>query len=81
MVQRGTHSAVEESLAPQYVAVEEFPAPISGVKDRPCLVVESPPGPTWGQTENTSPVPVSGTKDQPSLVDDSPAVPKVNNLC
>ena len=72
---------VEESLAPQHVVVEECPAPMSCVKDRPYLVVDSPPGPTLGKTENPSLVPMSGTKDEPSPVDDSLAVPKVNNLC
>ena len=54
--------------------------PMSGVTDRPCLVVEAPE-PTEDRAGTTSPVPLSGTKDRPSLVDDSPAVPKVNNLC
>ena len=71
---------VEDSPAPQFIVVEESPVPMSGVKNRPCLVVES-----WEPTEDragtTSPVPMSGTKDRPSLVDDSPAMPKVNNLC
>ena len=53
--------------------------PMSGVTDRPCLVVESPE-PTEDRAATTSPVPMSGTKDRPSLVDDSPAVPKVNDL-
>ena len=82
---------VEESLAPQYIMVEDCPAPqcivveespvpMSGVKHRPCLVLESlEPTENWAGT--TSPVPMSGTKDSPSLLDDSPAVPKVNNLC
>ena len=60
--------------------VEESPVPMSGVKNRPCLVVESPE-PTEDRAGTTSPVPMSGTKDRPSLVDDSPAMPKVNNLC
>ena len=54
--------------------------PMSGVKDRPCLVVQSP-APTEDPAGTTSPMPMSGTKDHASLVDDSPAVPKVNNLC
>ena len=54
--------------------------PMSGVKDRPCLLVESTePTEDWAGT--TSPVPMSGTQDCPFLVDDSSAVPKVNNLC
>ena len=53
---------------------------MSGVKDRPGLVVESPLGPTWGETGNLSPMPTSGTKGQPSLVDDFPAMLNVNNL-
>ena len=71
---------VEDSPAPQFIVVEESPVPMSGVKNRPCLVVESPE-PTEGRAGTTSPVPMSGTKDSPSLVDDSPAMPKVNNLC
>ena len=71
---------VADSPAPQCIAVEESPVPMSGVKDRPRLVVESPE-PTEDRAGTTSPVPMSGTKDRPSLVDDSPAVPKVNNLC
>ena len=71
---------LEESLAPQYVFVEESPPPMSGVKDRPCLVVELSE-PTEDRAGTTSPVPLSGTKDRPCLVDDSPAVPKVSNLC
>ena len=71
---------VEDSPAPQCIVVDESPVPMSGVKDSPCLVVESPePTEDWAGT--TSPVPMSGTKDRPSLVDDSPAMPKVNNLC
>ena len=71
---------VEDSPAPQFIVVEESPVPMSGVKNRPCLVVESAE-PTEDWTGATSPVPMSGTKDRPSLVDDSPAMPKVNNLC
>ena len=71
---------VEDSPAPQFIVVEESPVPMSGVKNRPCLVVESPE-PTEDQAGTASPVPMSGTKDRPSLVDDSPAMPKVNNLC
>ena len=71
---------VEDSPAPQCIVVEESLGPMSGVKDRPCLVVESPE-PTEDRAGTTSPVPMSGTKDRPSLVDDSPAMPKVNNLC
>ena len=71
---------VEDSPAPQCIVVEESPLPMSGVKHRPCLVVESPE-PTEDQAGTTSPVPMSGTKDRPSLVDDSPAMPRVNNLC
>ena len=71
---------VEDSPAPQFIAVEESPVPMSGVKNRPCLVLESPE-PTEDRAGTTSPVPMSGTKDRPSLVDDSPAMPKVNNLC
>ena len=54
--------------------------PMSGVKDRPCLVVESPER-TEDRGGTTSPVPMSGTKHHQSLMDDSPAVPKVNNPC
>ena len=71
---------VEDSPAPQFIAVEKSPVATSGVKNRPCLVVESPE-PTQDRAGTTSPVPMSGTKDRPSLVDDSPAMPKVNNLC
>ena len=71
---------VDDSLAPRYIVVEECLVPMSGIKNRPNLVVESPPGPTKDQPSTTSPVLMSGTKDQPSLVDDSSAVPKVNNL-
>ena len=71
---------VGDSPAPQFTVVEESPVPMSGVKNRPCLVVESPE-PTEDRNGTTSPVPMSGTKDRPSLVDDSPAMPKVNNLC
>ena len=72
--------AVEDSPAPQFIVVEESPVPMSGVKNCPCLVVESPE-PTEDRAGTTSPVPMSGTKDRPSLVDDSPAMPRVNNLC
>ena len=71
---------VEDSQAPQCIVVEESQVPMSGVKDRPCFVVESPEL-TEDRAGTTSPVPMSGMKDHPSLVDDSPAVPKVNNLC
>ena len=71
---------VEDSPAPQCIVVEESPVPISGIKDCPCLVVQSPE-PTEDRAGNTSSEPMSGTKDRPSLVDDSPAMPKVNNLC
>ena len=71
---------VEDSPAPQFIAMEESPLPMSGVQNRPCLVVESPE-PTEDRAGTTSPVPMSGTKDRPSLVDDSPAMPKVHNLC
>ena len=71
---------VEDSPAPQCIVVEESPVPMSGVKNHPCLVVESPE-PTEGWAGTESPVPMSGTKDRPFLVDDSPAMPKVNNLC
>ena len=71
---------VEDSPAPQCIDVDESPVPMSGVKNRPCLVVESPE-PTEDQAGTTSPVPMSRTNDRPSLVDDSPAMPKVNNLC
>ena len=71
---------VEDSPAPQCIVVEESPVPMSGVKDRPCLVVESPE-PTEDRAGTAFPVPMSGTKDCSSLVDDSPAMPKVNNLC
>ena len=67
-------------MAPQCIVVEESPLPMSGVKDRLCLVPESLETPE-DRAGTTSPVPMSGTKDGPSLVDDSPAVPKVNNLC
>ena len=71
---------VEDSPAPQCSVVEESPVPMSGVKNDPCLVLESPE-PTEGRAGTESPVPMSGTKDRPSLVDDSPAMPKVKNLC
>ena len=71
---------VEDSAAPQCIVVEESLVPMSSVKDRPCLVVESPE-PTEDRAGATSPVPMSGMKDRLSLVDDSPAVPKLNNLC
>ena len=71
---------VQDSPAPQFIVVAESPVPMSGVKNRPCLVVESPE-PTEDRVGITSPVPMSGTKDRPSLVDDSLAMPKVNNLC
>ena len=71
---------VEDSRAPQYIVVDESPVPMSGVKNRPCLVVESLE-PTVDRAGTTPPVPMTGTKDRPSLVDDSPAMPKVNNLC
>ena len=71
---------VGDSPAPQCIVVEESMVPMSGVKDSPCVVVESRE-PTKDQAGTTSPVPMSGTKDRPSLVDDSPAVPKVNNRC
>ena len=70
---------VEDSPAPQCIVVEESRVPMSGVKDRPCLVVESLES-TEGRAGATSPVPMSGTKDRPSLVDDSATVPRVNNL-
>ena len=70
---------VEDSPAPQYIAVQESPVPMSGVKDRPCLVVESPE-PTEDRPGTTSPVPLSGPKDRSSLLDDSLEVPKANNL-
>ena len=71
---------VEDSPAPQCIVVEESPVPMSGAKNHPCLVVESPE-PTEGRAGTESPVPMNGTKDRPSLVDDSPAMPKINNLC
>ena len=71
---------VEDSPASQCIVVNESPVPMGGVKDCPCLVVESPE-PTEERAGTTSPVSMSGTKDRPSLVDDSPAMPKVNNLC
>ena len=71
---------VEDSPAPQCIVVGESPVPMIGVKNRPCLVVESPE-PTEDRAGTKSPVPMSGTKDHPSLVDDSPAMPKVNNVC
>ena len=71
---------VQDSPAPQCIVVEESLVPMSGVKYRPCLIVESLE-PTEGRAGTESPVPMSGRKDGPSLVDDSPAVPKVNNLC
>ena len=72
---------VKDSLAPRYIFLGESLVPMSGVQNRPCLVVESSLEPTKDRASTRSPVPMSGTKDQPSLVDDSPAVPKVNNLC
>ena len=71
---------VEDSPAPQLIVVEKSPVPMSGVKNRPCLVVESLE-PTEDQAGTTSPVPMSGTKEHASLVDDSPAMLTVNNLC
>ena len=71
---------LEDSRAPQLIVVEESPVPMSGVKNRPCLVVESLE-PTEDRAGTTSPVSMSGTRDRTSLVDDSPAMPKVNNLC
>ena len=53
--------------------------PMSGIKSRPCLVLESPPETTGDGAGTTSQVPMSRTKDQPSLLDDSQEVPKVNN--
>ena len=49
---------VGDSPAPQCIVVEEFLVPMSGVKDRPCLVVESPE-PTEDPACTTSPVPMS----------------------
>ena len=69
----------EDSPAPQCIVLEESPVPMNGIKDRPCLVVESPE-PTKDWSGARSPVPMSGTKDCPSPLDDSPAVSKVNNL-
>ena len=71
---------VEDSPAPQFIVVEESPVPMSGVKNHPCLVLESPE-PTENQASTTSAVPMSGTTHRPSLIGDSPAMPKVNNLC
>ena len=71
---------VEDSRGPQYNVVADTPAPMSGLKSRPCLGVESLE-PTGDRASTTSPVPMSGTKDHSSLVDDSPAVLKANNLC
>ena len=71
---------VEDSPGPKYIVVEESPVPMSGLKNRQCLVVESLE-PTKDRASATFLVPMNGTKDQPFLVDDSPAVPKVNNLC
>ena len=71
---------VEDSPAPHFIVVKESPVPMSGFKNRPCLVVEAPE-PTKDRAGTTSPVPMSGRRDRPSLVDDSPAMPKVNNLC
>ena len=79
---------VEESPSAHYIMVEDYPAPqcivvqkslvpMSGVKNRPCLVLESL-GPTEDRAGTKSEVPMSGTKDPPSLVDDSLAVPKIN---
>ena len=36
---------VEDSPAPQYIIMEESPVPMSGVRNRPCLFVQSPPDP------------------------------------
>ena len=38
---------VEDSPAPQDMVVEESPVPMSGAKNRPCLVVEPPLEPTY----------------------------------
>ena len=70
---------VEDSLAPECIAVEESPMPMSGVRNCPCLVVEAADL-AEDQVGPTSAVPMSGTKDRPSLVDDSPAVQEVKNL-
>ena len=76
---RNRHMLLGEIKAPhiyiypvytQYIGVEESPVPMSGVKERRCLVVESPE-PTEDQAGTTSLVPMSGRKDRPSLVDDS----------
>ena len=71
---------VGDSPAPQYIVVEQSPVPMSGVKDHPCVVLESPPEATGDRAGTTSPVPMSGTQDRPSLADDSLAVLKVKNL-
>ena len=72
---------VEDSPAPQYIVVEEYPVPMSCVRNRPCLVMESPPKPTEDRDGTMSAVPMSSTTDRPSVVDDSQAVLEVNNLC
>ena len=71
---------VEDSPAPHCIVVEGSPVPMSGVKKRPWVVVESPE-PIEDRAGPASPVPISGTNGRPSLVDDSSAVPKVNSLC
>ena len=70
----------EDSPAPQCIFVEESPVPMSGVKCRLCLVLESPE-PTGDRAVLTSLVPMSGTKDRPFLMDDPLAVPKGRNVC
>ena len=72
---------VQHSLVAQYIVMEESLVPMSGVHNRPCLVVDSLPENTEDRAGTTSPVPMSGMNECPFLVDDSPAVPKVNNLC
>ena len=73
-------TGVRTGFTPQFIIVEVPLVPMSDVKNRACLVVESLE-PTEDLADTRSPVPMSGTKDHPSLVDHSPAMPKVNNLC
>ena len=70
----------EDSPAPQGIVVEKSLVRMSCIKDRTCLIVESPE-PTEDRAGTTSLVPVSGTIDSASLLDDSPALPMVDNLC
>ena len=71
---------LENSAAPQNILVEESPPAMSGVKQRPCVLLECPLEPMGDQSGTTSLVSMTGRKDERSLVDYSPALPKVNSL-